>query len=685
MLLVFALTTAVGATYSAQPTEAKTVKAKKLKLKKKKLSIKVGAKKTLKVTVKPKKAKLTWKSSNKKVATVTKKGVVKGKKKGTAKITVTSGKKKATCKVTVKKAAKTYSISSVQVINSKVIRVTLNKAKKLSASDFAVAKRSTGNGTNYRTLSVASVNNSKNKVYDLILSADYDAYTDINYVADEDYVRVTIKKLNGTKVKEVLYYESTVPNNEYVSGVTGDLVNTNVYFNSSYKGYLTGVKITGLPSGLTAKAYGNYVKISGVPTAVANGKVATMSAKDELGKSLTQKIYFYIGSATQIVSYIESEGRTFLANDDRSEFFRINAVGGSGSYTYSLVNNTNKYISNSGSDIWFGSYQYNNNNVKQYLPAGKYNVSYTVTDSDNAKIKTNGSLAVTAVNGVKITGKVVAGDNTVITDAAVSAIFKDTNHTYYSSDLYAYTKTEDNTVDKTVKGYYYLTVYPSKAYQITAESGGAERGVVNYNPGTTNHTLNFALPVYKVTLNASGGFGLSNLNLQIRGTEQNVWTDFSNVIYLKKGTYVINDTWSGYIGTGFNEKYTTYKYTAKFTVNGNMTANITVTKISETPTHDIIGTLSVDAATGVLSGYYYFTPTEDGQYTFTTDDSQGVYIYDMDQNMIDSGYPYSEVPYTTTESLTKGTQYIIYFSDSSAVTATVYTPDSGEEDIPLEE
>lgn len=46
--------------------------------------------------------KITFKSSNKKVATVTSKGVVKGLKKGAATITVQSGSKKMTCKVIVK-------------------------------------------------------------------------------------------------------------------------------------------------------------------------------------------------------------------------------------------------------------------------------------------------------------------------------------------------------------------------------------------------------------------------------------------------------------------------------------------------------------------------------------------------------------------------------------------------------
>ena len=47
--------------------------------------------------------KVTWSSSNKKVATVDKNGVVTAVKKGTVTITAkTSGGKKATCKVTVK-------------------------------------------------------------------------------------------------------------------------------------------------------------------------------------------------------------------------------------------------------------------------------------------------------------------------------------------------------------------------------------------------------------------------------------------------------------------------------------------------------------------------------------------------------------------------------------------------------
>ena len=62
----------------------------------------VYVKKTLKLTVNGGTGKATWKSGNKKVATVNANGVVKGIKPGTATITATKNGKKFKCKVTVK-------------------------------------------------------------------------------------------------------------------------------------------------------------------------------------------------------------------------------------------------------------------------------------------------------------------------------------------------------------------------------------------------------------------------------------------------------------------------------------------------------------------------------------------------------------------------------------------------------
>ena len=75
---------------------------------KSKITLKKGKKKTIKYTVYPANAvnkAVKFKSSNKKVATVSKKGVIKAKKKGKATITITTveGNVKAKIKVTVKK------------------------------------------------------------------------------------------------------------------------------------------------------------------------------------------------------------------------------------------------------------------------------------------------------------------------------------------------------------------------------------------------------------------------------------------------------------------------------------------------------------------------------------------------------------------------------------------------------
>lgn len=87
-----------------EPTPEPPVEPAKITLNKKKATLVAGAKLALKASLTPKGAKseLTWTSSNKKVATVTQKGVVKALRKGTATITVrTANGKKATCKITV--------------------------------------------------------------------------------------------------------------------------------------------------------------------------------------------------------------------------------------------------------------------------------------------------------------------------------------------------------------------------------------------------------------------------------------------------------------------------------------------------------------------------------------------------------------------------------------------------------
>ena len=82
---------------TAMPQQAEAA----VKINKKSASVYVGQTVTLKVTGTS--AKVTWKSSNKKVATVNANGVVTGRKKGTATIRAKVSNKTLKCKVTVKK------------------------------------------------------------------------------------------------------------------------------------------------------------------------------------------------------------------------------------------------------------------------------------------------------------------------------------------------------------------------------------------------------------------------------------------------------------------------------------------------------------------------------------------------------------------------------------------------------
>lgn len=94
-----------------------SVKAATIKLNRTKASIYVNGKFKLSVSGGAKKVK--WSTSKKKVATVSKTGLVKGISKGTAKITAKVKSKKLVCKVTVKlKKAVEYTATKAPIVNT---------------------------------------------------------------------------------------------------------------------------------------------------------------------------------------------------------------------------------------------------------------------------------------------------------------------------------------------------------------------------------------------------------------------------------------------------------------------------------------------------------------------------------------------------------------------------------------
>lgn len=87
-----------------------TVQAATIKISKAKVSMKIAQKVTLKII--GTKSKVTWKTGDKQVATVSSKGVVTAQAEGTTKITATANKKKYTCNVTVKPAQNPYQVNA---------------------------------------------------------------------------------------------------------------------------------------------------------------------------------------------------------------------------------------------------------------------------------------------------------------------------------------------------------------------------------------------------------------------------------------------------------------------------------------------------------------------------------------------------------------------------------------------
>lgn len=111
------------------------VKAAGPKLNKKKITIYVGHTGKLKVNNAGKKVK--WTSSKKQIAAVSSKGVVKGKKAGSAVITAAAGNKKWTCKVTVRNNV-SVSKGAIKILPGKSKKVNIKIQKNVNNIRFKI-------------------------------------------------------------------------------------------------------------------------------------------------------------------------------------------------------------------------------------------------------------------------------------------------------------------------------------------------------------------------------------------------------------------------------------------------------------------------------------------------------------------------------------------------------------------
>ena len=167
LVMAFIMAVSVLASPATMLNTNAAVKAKKITMAKK-ATIEVGAKKKLKVTVKPAKAKvkITFRTSNSRIAKVNSKGVVKGMKAGQATITAKAkvGNKvlKAKQKITVKKKAqKAPAAIKVTSLTVKKYDVTINEGNIETMAVTVLPTNATNKKLQYTTSdnNVATVDN----------------------------------------------------------------------------------------------------------------------------------------------------------------------------------------------------------------------------------------------------------------------------------------------------------------------------------------------------------------------------------------------------------------------------------------------------------------------------------------------------------------------------------------------
>lgn len=263
-------------------TVIKPVKVKKITLNAKSASLYEGSKKTLKVTFDPKnttETTITWSTSNKKVATVTSKGVVKAVKKGTATITakVKGTSKKATCKITVK-AKKTIKVSKVS---------------------FSESKKTIQEGATYQTKVTVSPSNAANKAVTYKSSNTSVATVDSKGKVTAKKpgsatITATAKDGSGKKASCVVTVKAKPPVVVKVTSLTFAQKEVAIEEGTTYQ-----TKVTVSPSNASNKAVTYKSSNTSVATVDANGKVTakkegnatiTATAKDGSGKSASMKV-----------------------------------------------------------------------------------------------------------------------------------------------------------------------------------------------------------------------------------------------------------------------------------------------------------------------------------------------------------------------------------------------------------
>lgn len=674
---------------------------KKVTLNVKSANLSIGESKQLKAKAVPTKntsTKIAWSSSNKKVAVVSSKGKVTGKATGTATITAKAADgsgKKATCKVTVKN---NINLIAMDVQNAQTITFSLDRAMALNASQVQISNKWNIDGAYNRQLKIDTMTTADNKNYTVVVNSD-------NRISENSYVKVTIPVLPGSvKSMEKKYSEAlcAYTEDQISTWTINEYDSKNFYFDSD-DGYST-YSITGLPAGLTSEVKGNALVVKGTPAA-AGVSVATMTAKDELGNTLTKTITFLVGSNTQIVGAATPVYTLATTADSNNVYKRPKVIGGSGNYRYTIVGDTGAAAK--FEDPESDGSSYDGDIVAKVVAAGNYTVTLHVVDRENAALACDVQVVIHVAQGVSIVGMVKDAVGNAIPGAEIKYTNKNRADRY--STLAFATTDKDGAYSATVSAgtYDIAASYNDNDDDDSSYSDNAKAVNYLYKQDLTVSKSGFdiMLPLYKVAL------ATTNQNTSLSGV---TWyanhekLGYGANLYLKAGVYNLEsdttNTYSDSTTTGsytwFNGGAITYTKTyteKKFTASVNVAnapvqaiANETVvgqkqdstytnkySAAKDTPYEAKLDT-ELDLDDTSTSGEYYndcygaykFVPSEDG--TYSIDSSYDVCFYD------ENGMNLGKEKVT----LTAGKTYIVGANDEDSYASFTIKKDAVE--VPAE-
>lgn len=368
----------------------------------------IGETKTLKKTVTPSSGSfksVVWSSSDTKIATVSSSGKIKGIAAGSVTIKATSvegSSKVAKYKLKVQ-TPDTINLESVEVLAPQVVRVKLDKAIMLDATQFVVDGKRYESGSYIHVFDVEKIRNYDNRTYDLTLAGNYS-------IEEDSFVRVRIASLpgNGTKSKrtQAVYINPGTPRPLNWIYEVGDEIEETI----DLSGYCMGdvaYDVAGLVDALKCRNVGNTLIISGKMEATLTGLEFSVNATDEMGSKVIQPVRLCVGSETSVVAAADTV--TMLAGIPTQAMPFATAKGGSGKFSFVATGLPIGVTMNEDGSL-----------SGEAVGTGEYDVVITAIDREDNTRAANVTVGVKVADPRKIIGSVTDEEGKIVSGAAVT-------------------------------------------------------------------------------------------------------------------------------------------------------------------------------------------------------------------------------------------------------------------------